>query len=126
MAACVGCAASGKSVVVPRDNVTEAQFRDEIRKSDVPVLVVTGASWCGPCVALNGRIDGIAADYDGWVRFMYVNADTSIQVANALRINAIPTTVLFDGGKEVDRNVGAFSRDQLRTMLNRVLDVEEN
>lgn len=122
--AAVGCAASRESLISTRDNVTDAQFKGEIRKSDVPVLVVLGASWCDPCFRVRETLDDLAGEYDGWVSFMFINADTSLSVANAMGVNSIPTMILFDGGKEVERRGGDVDHNEVRAMLNRVLEVE--
>jgi len=118
-----GCAASETAVIPVRDDLTDKVLTQEIKNSEVPVLVLVGATWCDPCVDLHRRIEAVAPDYEGWVRFVSINADTSLSVANALGINRVPTILLFDGGREVQRRAGFIDQDELTKMLDSTLDL---
>lgn len=113
-----GCAASVTTVIPVRDDLTDKVLTQEIKASEVPVLILVGATWCDPCVDLHRQIEAVAPDYEGWVRFVSINADTSVSVANALGINRIPTILLFDGGSEVERRTGFIDDDELKTILD--------
>ncbi len=118
-----GCAAAVTTVIPVRDDLTDKVLTKEIKDSEVPVLVLVGATWCDPCVDLHRQIEAVAPDYEGWVRFVSINADTSLSVANAFGINRIPTILLFDGGREVQRRAGFIDQDELTTMLDSTLDL---
>ncbi|HNZ02778.1 MAG TPA: thioredoxin family protein [Myxococcota bacterium] len=113
-----GCAASVTAVIPVRDDVTDKLLTQEIKESEVPVLVLVGATWCDPCVDMHRQIEAVAPDYEGWVRFVSINADTSVSVANALGISRVPTVLLFDGGREVQRRAGFIDDDELKTILD--------
>ena len=101
--------------------VTDAQFEQEILKSDQPVLVDFWAPWCGPCRMVGPIVEELAGEYDGRLKVAKVNTDNNQQNAARLGIQGIPTLILFRGGKEVDRVVGAVPKPALKQRIDQVL-----
>ncbi|HEV3165094.1 MAG TPA: thioredoxin domain-containing protein, partial [Isosphaeraceae bacterium] len=64
------------------------------------------APWCGPCRALSPTVEKLAADYQGRLKVVKVNTEAAYEIAGSLRVSAVPTVMLFQGGKEVERMVG--------------------
>src|ERR1700759_3450805 len=93
--------------------VTDANFDNEVLKSEQPVLVDFWAPWCGPCKMLAPTVDAVANDYAGKLRVVKVNTDVSRQAAMNYRIEGIPTLLLFKGGQPIERVVGVVKKDQL-------------
>lgn len=93
--------AEGKAVVI-----TDANFEEEVIKSDVPVLVDFWATWCGPCQTAGPIIEKIAGEYEGKVKVCKLNVDEGRQTAAQYGIMSIPTLNLFKDGKIVDQIVG--------------------
>lgn len=87
--------------------VNNATFQREVIKSKQPVLVDFWAPWCGPCQSIAPMIDKLAEEYAGKVKIVKVNTDQNRKLATDYQIQSIPTTILFDGGKPVQRIVGA-------------------
>ena len=48
--------------------VTDANFDQDVLKSETPVLVDFWAAWCGPCRALAPIVDELAKEYEGKVK----------------------------------------------------------
>ena len=88
--------------------VTDATFETEVLKSKEPVLVDFFAEWCGPCKAMAPALDQIAGEMAGKVKVVKVDVDQSTAIAQKYHIQAMPTLIMFNGGKEVDRHVGAL------------------
>jgi len=91
---------------------TDANWESEVLASPVPVLVDFWAPWCGPCRAIAPMIEKLAGDLQGKVKVGKVDIDQNTQAASTLRVSAIPTIVLFNGGKEVTRWRGPDPRDE--------------
>lgn len=72
------------------------------------------AEWCAPCRLYGPTFEKVAADSAGKVGFFEADVDRSGKVAERLHVEAIPTTVVFENGHEVERLVGAVGEKRLR------------
>ena len=99
--------------------VTDGTFEQEVLASGVPVVVDFWAPWCPPCKALAPTFEALAESYGGAVKFVKLNIDESQAVPQRYGIRSIPTLVLFQGGREAERVVGAASRDALARVFDK-------
>ncbi|MCW5936288.1 MAG: thioredoxin [Fimbriimonadaceae bacterium] len=99
--------------------VSTADFEKEVLQSDVPVLVDFWAEWCGPCKAIGPSIEQIASEMAGKAKVYKVDVDAEGDLATRYGIMSIPALVVFKGGQEVDRMVGAGSKDTIKGFLER-------
>ncbi|VVB54093.1 Thiol-disulfide oxidoreductase ResA [uncultured archaeon] len=99
---------------------TEANFQETIEK-DKTVLVDFWANWCGPCRALAPTIKTIATEYEGKVTIGKLDVDEQPAIAEKYQVFSIPTMILFQDGKEVDRIVGLCAKDKITDMIKKHL-----
>jgi thioredoxin len=107
-----------RTVVSNLSTVTAENFREEVLQSPVPVVVDFAARWCGPCRAMAQSLENLAQEYAGQVRFFKVDIDDDPRLAEQLQITAVPTLLVFHGGKLVDRMVGMRSAGAIKGKLN--------
>ena len=82
-----------------------------------PLTVVDfWATWCGPCRMLSPIIEELAEETPGVV-FAKVDVDQNMEVANAYKISAVPTVMIFKGGELVERITGVRPKEDLRQLI---------
>jgi thioredoxin len=101
--------------------VTDQNFQQQVLGSDQPVIVDFWAEWCGPCRMMAPHFEALANEYKGRVVFAKLDTDANPGVPTAFGIRGIPTLILFRGGKEVDRIVGAVPRDRVKSHIESAL-----
>ncbi|HET7636440.1 MAG TPA: thioredoxin [Candidatus Limnocylindria bacterium] len=93
-------------------DATDASFAAEADAS-VPVVVDLWAPWCGPCRFVSPILAEMARDYRGRLKVVKVNVDQNPGLARRFEASSIPTMVVLQGGKPVDRIIGAMPKEQL-------------
>ena len=98
--------------------VTDQDFEQRVLRADLPVLVDFWGPWCGPCHLVAPVVEEIAAERAGKLRVAKLNVDHSPHTAQRLGVLSIPTLILFSGGQERGRVIGAQGKEHiLRTLL---------
>ena len=100
--------------------LTQDNFATEVLQSAAPVLVDFWAEWCGPCKMIAPVLDELADEYQGRVKIGKVNIDEHQGLAAEYGVRAIPTLLVFKGGQVADQLVGARSKRDLKSSLDRV------
>ena len=100
---------------------TDSTFPTDVLQSSVPVLVDFWGQWCGPCKAMAPMLDQLAADYAGRAKVVKVEMDKNPKIANAFRVRAAPTLVLFKNGAVQATHVGMASKAQLAKLIDEAL-----
>jgi len=92
-------------------------FHRTIEDTEIPVLVDFYADWCGPCKIMAPLIDELAATYQGRVLIAKLDTDRAQAISQSFQVRGIPTTIVFKGGKETKRRVGAVPKAALEELL---------
>lgn len=101
--------------------LTDANFDDEVIKSDIPVLVDFWAEWCAPCKALTPTIDEMANEYTGKVKVGKMDTDANREVSTRYQVSAIPTVLVFQGGEVKEKFVGLRSKQDFKAVLDTMI-----
>ena len=101
--------------------VSDSSFEQDVLQSAQPVLVDFWAEWCGPCRALAPALNDVAEKYSETARVVKLNVDDNPQTSGRYGIKSIPTLILFSGGNEEERIVGATSRDIISRMIDKCI-----
>ena len=100
---------------------SESNFGNDVLSSDLPVFVDFWAEWGGPCRAIGPVLESLADDFDGKVKVVKINVDENGKLATEYNVSAIPSLIIFKGGKEVDRIVGAGTKELYAEKLNKII-----
>ncbi|HEY8231654.1 MAG TPA: thioredoxin [Vicinamibacteria bacterium] len=97
---------------------TDQNWAQDVLASDKPVLVDFWAEWCAPCRAMVPDLEAVASQYEGRVRVGKLNVEENDKVPFEYGITAMPTLLVFKGGKVAEQRVGKMGRDQLAKLLD--------
>ena len=102
-------------------NITSLNFENEVLNADKPVLLDFYADWCGPCKMLAPVLHEIAEENAGALKVGKVNVDAEAQLAQAERIEVLPTLVLYRDGKAVGSIVAPESKAMIEAFIQETL-----
>jgi thioredoxin 1/putative thioredoxin len=97
--------------------VTERDFEQAVLMADTPVLVQFTADWCQPCKTIAPEVEAFATEMADKLKVLRVDIDKSQALARQLRIQSVPTFMLFVDQRLGDVQVGPLGKKQLRAMV---------
>ena len=98
--------------------VTQDTFQTEVVNSTEPVLVDVTAVWCAPCRMIEPVVKEVAAEWQGKVKVVKLDADENPGVLMEYGILGIPTLMFFKGGKLQERLTGFLPKEKLLAKLS--------
>jgi thioredoxin 2 len=101
--------------------VTDSNFASVVERAPLPVLLDMWAAWCGPCRIIAPVIEQLAAELAGKVLVGKLDVDANPQTVSRFGVQSIPTLLILQNGREVDRIVGAQPRSAIFQRLQRFI-----
>jgi thioredoxin 1 len=98
--------------------LTDANFEQEVLRTNGTVLVDFWANWCPPCRMIAPAVEALAGEYEGRAKVAKLDVDESPAVAARYGISSIPTLLVFKDGDVVDARIGAAPKMELARMLD--------
>ena len=98
--------------------ITDSNFDEEIKNSQVPILVDFWAEWCGPCKQIGPILEDIGEVKKDKLKILKLNIDENQQTPQKYGVRGIPTLMLFKDGKLVDTKVGSLPKNMLESWLD--------
>ncbi len=90
---------------------------NELIKSDKKVLINFSAKWCAPCQKMKPYILKMQEELKDKVKIVRLDADENKTLVDAMKIDGLPTIIIYENGKETWRNVGYLTEENLRKHL---------
>jgi len=100
----------------------EKDFSEKIENCKEPIIVDFFANWCGPCKALEPRLESVLAKRQGKISLAKVDIDSMAEVAAKYDVGSIPALVVFRNGKVDERLVGLQDEDKLGMWVDKILE----
>jgi len=95
---------------------TDAEW-DKVLSSEKPVLVDFWADWCVPCHMVSPIVEEIGREKADVMSVAKLNVDDNPETARRYGVMSIPTLILFMGGEERARVVGAQPKESILSQI---------
>ena len=80
------------------------------------VLVDFFATWCGPCKMLGTVLEQLKEDRaDG--KIVKIDVDECSELAKNYGVMSVPTMILFENGKMIDKKIGFMSKEEITNWI---------
>lgn len=103
-------------------HVSTKTWDAEVLRSNLPVFVDFWAEWCGPCRMVGPAVEQIGKIMAGKVKVAKLNVDENQEIAMKYGVQSIPSLILFKGGQEVARTIGAAPKETYIKFIEKSLN----
>jgi thioredoxin 1 len=97
-------------------NLTSANYDEVVNNSEKKVLIDFYANWCGPCKMIAPIINELAEEVSH-AKICKVNVDEESELAAKFGIMSIPTILVIEKNKIVNKGVGLQSKEALLRLI---------
>ena len=111
------------------DYITSDDFETEAVQSNLPVLIVFTAPWCGPCKILDPVIETLMPEMSGRAKVFKLDTDESPEISTKYKVTRLPTIIYFTKGQEVYRSSSIYPREAYIHYLQKLkedISIEES
>jgi thioredoxin len=88
-----------------------------LTQSPVPVLVDFTTEFCGPCRMMNPILEQVQSMLKSRLQIVKLDSEKYPELSHTYRVHALPTLILFKGGKAVGRMEGLIPPERLLEWL---------
>ncbi|HTZ16836.1 MAG TPA: thioredoxin domain-containing protein [Dissulfurispiraceae bacterium] len=99
-------------------NATMASFEDEVVRWPGAVLVEFWSQTCGICASLMPSIYDLARQRAGRLKVVLINVERELFLANRFNVLSLPTFIIYNNGRLINRLDGALARARLEEWID--------
>jgi len=102
--------------------ITKENYEQEVKQSDIPVLLDFWGPKCVPCMGLMPTVEELSEVYAGKVKFCKVNTAENRRLAIQLRVMSLPTFQFYKNGEVVAELQGSFGREEIEEKVKALIE----
>ena len=99
-------------------SIKEDEFKNEILKSPIPVLIDFWAEWCGPCKEIVIILEEIVDEMKDKIKIVKINIDENPNLPSQYNVQSIPTLIILKKGELIATKVGSSVKSELLSWIN--------
>jgi len=103
--------------------INRNEFEKDVLNGDGTVLVDFYAEWCGPCKMIAPVLEELDNEIKGKAKIFKVDVDKSGDLAQKFEVMGVPTLMIFNDGKAVEKMVGFQPKQELKSKLEKYVQV---
>ncbi len=97
-------------------HITKENFQAEVMESEKTVLLDFWATWCGPCRMIAPVLEEVAQERED-VKVCKIDVDKEPELAQQFQIMSIPTLIVMEQGRIVNKALGAMPKNSVLALL---------
>ncbi|MCC0649075.1 thioredoxin [Clostridioides sp. ZZV15-6598] len=101
--------------------INTSEFRSSVEGSKGVVVVDFFATWCGPCNMLGPVFAELGEDMKDEARFVKVDIDESLEIAQQFSVSTVPTMIIFKDGEPVETLIGFMPKNKIEMKVKSYL-----
>ncbi|MGX9757096.1 thioredoxin [Clostridioides difficile] len=101
--------------------INTSEFRSSVEGSKGVVVVDFFATWCGPCNMLAPVFTELGEDMKDEARFVKVDIDESLEIAQQFSVSTVPTMIIFKDGEPVETLIGFMPKNKIEMKVKSYL-----
>lgn len=90
---------------------------NQIINAETPVLIDFYATWCGPCQILGPVLKQVKDSLGERISIIKIDIDKNQEITAAYQVKGVPTMILFQNGKQLWRQSGVLSKEEIIQMI---------
>ncbi|MEG1609356.1 MAG: thioredoxin domain-containing protein [Clostridia bacterium] len=98
--------------------VNDANYKEEVATSSVPVLVDFFADWCAPCKTMAPIVEKLCKDLGATAKVVKINVDESPKLASKFGVSNIPYFCSVSDGRAIKHEEGITTYEKLKGLLD--------
>lgn len=102
-------------------HLTDANFKQEVLDSKLPVLIDFWAAWCAPCRIIAPIVEEVSREFDGKLKVCKLDVDSNQNTAIEYGIRSIPTLLFFKNGRVVGQIIGAVAKNKIVGQIEKII-----
>lgn len=101
--------------------INTSEFRNSVEGSKGVVVVDFFATWCGPCNMLGPVFAELGEDMKDEAKFVKVDIDESLEIAQQFSVSTVPTMIIFKDGEAVETLIGFMPKNKIEMKVKSYL-----